>query len=65
MYYKTTDIRVFELTELKSEVKFDLRGHLEVTMASEVMKMAFRGNMHIDIRVIDVTDLNFQVKSDL
>ena len=56
---------VCEVTDLKSEVKFDLRGHLEGTMASEVMKIAFRGNMLIDMRVIEVTELNFEVKSDL
>ena len=39
MYYKTTVIRVFEVTDPKSEVKFDLQGHLEATMASEVMKI--------------------------
>ena len=33
-------------------------------MASEVMKMAFTGNMHVDIRVIEVTELNFEVKYD-
>ena len=65
MYYKTTEIRVCEVLDLKSEVKFDLQGHLEVEMALEVMKMAFRGNMHIDIRVIEVTEFNFEVKSDL
>ena len=51
MYYKTTVIRVFEVTDLKLEVKFDFRGHLEASMASEVMKIAFRCNMHIDIWV--------------
>ena len=65
MYYKTTEIRVCEVLDLKSEVKFDLQGHLEVEMALEVMKMAFRGNMHIDIRVIEVTEFNFEVKSDI
>ena len=65
MYNKTTVIRVCEVTVLKSEVKFGLRGHLEAGMASEVMKIAFRGNMHIDFRVIEVTELNFEVKSDL
>ena len=34
-------------------------------MASEVMKIASRSNMHIDIRVIEVTELNLEVKSDL
>ena len=65
MYYKTTVTRVFEVTDLKSEVKFDLRGHLEAAMASEIMKIAFRGNLHIDIKVNEVTELNFVVKSDL
>ena len=46
MYYKTTVIRVCEVTDLKSEVKFDLRGHLEAAMASEVMEMAFIGNKY-------------------
>ena len=65
MYYKTTVTRVYEVTDLKSEVKFDLWGHLEAAMASEAVKIAFGGNMHIDIRVIEVTELNFEVKSDL
>ena len=43
----------------------DLRGHLEAAMTSEVMKMVFRGNRHIDFRVIEVTELNFEIKSDL
>jgi len=34
-------------------------------MASEVMKTAFKGNMHIHIRVKEVTELNFEVKSVL
>ena len=34
-------------------------------MASEVMKMAFRRIRHIDFRVIEVTELNFEIKSDL
>ena len=65
MYYKTTVIRVCEVTDLKSEVKFDLQGHLEAATASEVMKIVFKGIMHIDSRVIEVTKLNFEVKSDL
>ena len=64
MYYKTTLIRVCEVTDLKSEVKFDLLGHLEAAMASEVMKIAFLGNMHLHFRVIEVTQLNFEVKSE-
>ena len=65
MYYKTSVIRVCDVTGLKSEVKFDLQGHLEAARASEAMKIALRGNMHMDTRVIEVTELNFEVKSDL
>ena len=31
-------------------------------MASEAMKMAIRGNMHIDTMVIEVTDFKSEVK---
>ena len=31
-------------------------------MASEATKMAVRGNMHIDTRVIEVTDFKSEVK---
>ena len=58
-------MRVFEVTDLKSKVKFDLWGHLVVSMALEVMKMALKCNIHVDIRVIEVTELNFEFKSDL
>ena len=57
MYYKTTVKRVFQVTGLKSEVKFDLGGCLEAAMASEVMKIAFSRNMHIEFK------FNFEVKS--
>ena len=30
------DMRVFEVTDFKSDVRFDLRGRLEAAMASEV-----------------------------
>ena len=63
MYYKTTVKRVCQVTSLKSEVKFDLGGCLEAAMALEVIKIAFSGNMHIDLRVIDITEVNFEVKS--
>ena len=46
---------VIEVTEFNFEVSLDLRGHLEATMASEATKMAVRGNMHMNIRVIQVT----------
>ena len=39
------------------EVRNDLRGHLEVAMASE----AIGGNMHMDTRVIKVADVKSEV----
>ena len=33
-------------------------------MASEATKMALRGNMHMDTRVIKVSDVKFEVKLD-
>ena len=52
---------VIEVTEVRS----DLRGHLEVTMTSKAMKMAVRFNMDIVFRVIEVTDFKSEVKFDL
>ena len=49
---------VIEVTELNFEVRCDLRGRLEAAMASE----AVGGNMHMDARVIKVTDFKFEVK---
>ena len=34
-------------------------------MASEATKMAVRGDMHMDTRVFEVTDFNFEVRYDL
>ena len=34
-------------------------------MASEATKMVVIGNMHMDVRVIEVTELNSEVRSDL
>ena len=48
--------RVIEVTEFNSEVSFDLRGHSEATTASEIVKVAFRSNMHMDSRVFEVVD---------
>ena len=47
---------VIEVTEFDYEVRCDLRGCLEDTMASEPTKMAVRDNMHNDTRVIEVAD---------
>ena len=49
---------VLEVTDLKS-------GHLEAAMASEVTKMAVRGNMHMDTRVIEDADFKSELKFDL
>ena len=60
--------RVVKVTELKLDY---LRGHhdfpggLEAVMASGATKMAVRGNMHNDTRVIEVADFKFEVKFEL
>ena len=59
--------RVVKVTELKLDY---LRGHhdfpggLEAVMAWAT-KMAVIGNMHMDARVIEVTELNSEVRSDI
>ena len=54
--------KVIKVTEFKFDVSFDVRGHLEAAMASEATKMAVRGNMQMDTRVIEVPDFNSEVK---
>ena len=39
----------------------DLRGRLEAAMASEATKMAVRGSMHRDTKVIKVADVKSEV----
>ena len=56
---------VIEVTEFNSEARCDLRGRLEATMASEAVKMAIRGTMHMDTRVIEVADFKYKVKFNL
>ena len=56
---------VIEVTEFDYEARCDLRGCLEAAMASEATKMAIRGNMHMDTRVIEVADFKLEVKFDL
>ena len=34
-------------------------------MASEATKMDVRGNMHMDVRVVEVTEFNSEVRCDL
>ena len=53
---------VFEVTEFQFEAICDLQGQLEAAMASEATKMAVRGNMHMDTRVIEVADFKSEVK---
>ena len=43
-----------EASEFKSDLRCDLRGHMEATRASEAMKVAFRSNMLMNFRVIKV-----------
>ena len=67
MYCKIKDIWVFGVTDFKYDVKFDLRGHLEVAMTSDTIKTAMTGNMHciwMSGQVIDAIELDSQVKSD-
>ena len=51
-----------EVTEFKSELRFDLRCHLEADMASEANKINVRDNMYMDTRVIKVVDYQSEVK---
>ena len=48
-----------------SEVRSDLRGCLEAAMASEATQIAVRGDMHMNTRVVEVTEFNFEVRCDL
>ena len=50
---------VFEPTELKFDVRCDLKGHFDVAMASEATKMAVRANMHMDFKVIGVLEYKY------
>ena len=38
---------------------------MEVTVASKVTKMAVRGNMHMDAKLVEVTEFNSEVRCDL
>ena len=44
------------------EIGSDLRGYMEVTVASKADRIAFRGNMHIFIRVIYASDFKFEAQ---
>ena len=52
-----TDFRVIEVADYKCDIKFYLKIHwscLEANMTSEseAIKIAVRGKMHIDVRVV-------------
>ena len=49
---------VFMVNELNFEIRYDLRGRLEATMASEAIK----GNMNMDTGVIKVADFKSEIK---
>ena len=57
--------QVIEVTEFNSEVRSDLRGHLEAKMTSKGMTLAVPGNLHMDMRVIEVTEFKSEVQFDL
>ena len=61
----TPGITLVETTEFIFEVRSNLRGCLEVTMASEATKIAIRSSMHIELRVIVATEYNFEIRRDL
>ena len=52
---------VIEVKHFKFEVRSDLRGHLKAIMASEATKIAVRGNMQMNTRVIKVADFKYEV----
>ena len=56
---------VLEVTEFVYEARCQIRGCLEAAMASEVIKMAVRGNMHNDTRVFEDADFKSEVKLEL
>ena len=62
---KGTGTWVIEATEFKYEVRSDLGGPLEASMASEATIMAVPGNMHIDTKVTGVACIKSYVKFDL
>ena len=48
---------VIKVTDFNSEARYDLRGHLEASMAPEATKiMAGRDNVHMDTRVVKIAD---------
>ena len=52
--------RIIGATEHNFEIRSDLCGYLEVTVASKANKLALRGNVHVDIRVIYASNFKFE-----
>ena len=59
------DIRVIEVTDCKSEVRFDLRAVWRPQWPRRYKNWDQKGDMHMDIRVIEVTDFKTEVRFDL
>ena len=56
---------IIQANELKLDIRCDLWGHLEASMASEATKMAVWVNMHMDGRVTEVVSLESDIKFNL
>ena len=65
IHWTTKETRKPLKHEFKYEVRCDLRGCLEVTMASEPANMVVRATMHMDFRVIEVADYKSDIKFNL
>ena len=59
------DIRVIEVTDCKSEVRFDLRAVWRPQWPRRYKSWDLKGNMHMDMRVTEVTDFKSKVRFDL
>ena len=59
------ELRAIRVTKYNLEIRSDLRGYLEATMASGATIRAVPGNMHIDTKVIGVACIKYEVKFDL
>ena len=64
--------RVIEVADFKSEVRLDLRGHLEAIMRSEErcrclnhLKEAFTGQRSMGTLIIEATELKSEVRFGL
>ena len=62
---KAVPTQSIKATDFQFEVRCNLRGHLEATMASEANKLVVRSNMHIVSRVNEVPYFKSEVKFDI